>query len=105
MSPPRSRGGSARNCSVSGEVDEQLPRLRGRRGMIVNLLHRARLTLALAIMMGTAPWCAGAQAQTLEKLSVVIFSAPSLGAFMPPGIKAKKLDQANGLDIAFQERT
>jgi hypothetical protein len=73
--------------------------------MIANLLHRARLALALAIMMGAAPWCAGAQAQTLEKLSVVIFSAPSLGAFMPPVIKAKKLDQANGLDIAFQERT
>src|SRR4030088_1768300 len=44
-------------------------------------------------------------AQTLDKLSIVIFSAPSLGAFMPPVIKAKKLDQANGLDITFQERT
>jgi NitT/TauT family transport system substrate-binding protein len=73
--------------------------------MIANLLHRARLVLALAIMTGTTPWCAGAQAQTLEKLSIVIFNAPSLGAFMPPVIKAKKLDQANGLDIAFQERT
>src|SRR5262247_523340 len=72
--------------------------------MIANLLHRVRLVLALAILMGAGPWCAGAQAQTLEKLSVVIFSAPSLGAFMPPVIKAKKLDQANGLDIAFQER-
>ena len=45
------------------------------------------------------------QAQTLDKISIVIFSAPSLGAFMPPVIKAKKLDQANGLDITFQERT
>src|SRR4051812_34950928 len=45
------------------------------------------------------------QAQTLEKISIVIFSAPSLGAFMPPVIKTKKLDQANGLDITFQERT
>ncbi len=35
----------------------------------------------------------------------MIFSAPSLGAFMPPVIKARKLDQANGLDITFQERT
>ena len=57
--------------------------------MIANLLHRARLALVLAIVMGAAPWCAGAQAQTLEKLSIVIFSAPSLGAFMPPVIKAK----------------
>jgi NitT/TauT family transport system substrate-binding protein len=44
-------------------------------------------------------------AQTPEKLSIVIFSAPSLGAFMPPVIKARKLDHANGLDISFQERT
>src|SRR5256886_15210240 len=44
-------------------------------------------------------------AQTLEKLSIIIFSPPSLGAFMPPVIKAKKLDQANGLDITFHERT
>ena len=56
--------------------------------------------LALALM---APGAAHAQA--LEKLSMVIFSPPSLGAFMPPVIKAKKLDEANGLDIAFQERT
>ena len=44
-------------------------------------------------------------AQPLEKLTIVIFSPPSLGAFMPPVIKAQKLDQANGLDITFQERT
>src|SRR3989454_5132399 len=45
------------------------------------------------------------RAQALEKVSVVIFSPPSLGAFMPPVIKARKLDAANGLDITFQERT
>src|SRR5580765_8450742 len=45
------------------------------------------------------------QAQTLDKISIVIFSAPSLGAFMPPVIKAKKIDQAHGLDITFAERT
>jgi len=44
-------------------------------------------------------------AQPLQKLSIVIFSPPSLGAFLPPVIKAKRLDQANGLDIAFEERT
>ncbi|MFL5097841.1 MAG: hypothetical protein ACJ8ES_21250, partial [Xanthobacteraceae bacterium] len=44
-------------------------------------------------------------AQSLEMISIVIFSPTSLGAFMPPVIKAKKLDHANGLDIAFQERT
>jgi NitT/TauT family transport system substrate-binding protein len=56
---------------------------------------------ALVAMLFATP----CQAQTLEKLSIVIFSAPSLGAFMPPVIKARKLDHANGLDIAFQERT
>jgi len=48
---------------------------------------------------------AGVQAQGLDKLDIVVFSPPSLGAFMPPVIKAKKLDQANGLDITFHERT
>lgn len=44
-------------------------------------------------------------AEGLSKLSIVVFSAPSLGAFLPPIIKAKKLDEANGLDITFDERT
>jgi NitT/TauT family transport system substrate-binding protein len=57
--------------------------------------------VALAIVLFASP----SQSQPLDKLSIVIFSAPSLGAFMPPVIKAKKLDQANGLDISFQERT
>jgi len=43
--------------------------------------------------------------QTLDKLTIVVFSAPSLGAFMPPVIKTRKLDHANGLDITFAERT
>src|SRR5712692_5524617 len=59
----------------------------------------AALVVALAV---TPTAC---RAQPLEKISIVIFSAPSLGAFIPPVIKARKLDQANGLDIAFQERT
>jgi NitT/TauT family transport system substrate-binding protein len=58
-----------------------------------------------AAVLAAALAAAPCQAQPLEKLSIVIFSAPSLGAFMPPVIKAKKLDQANGLDISFQERT
>jgi ABC-type nitrate/sulfonate/bicarbonate transport system substrate-binding protein len=43
--------------------------------------------------------------QSLEKLSIVIFGAPSLGAFLPPIIKAQKLDEKNGLSISFEERT
>jgi NitT/TauT family transport system substrate-binding protein len=44
-------------------------------------------------------------AQGLEKLSIVIFGAPSLGAFLPPIIKAQKFDEKNGLSISFEERT
>ena len=33
-----------------------------------------------------------------------MFDFPSLGAFMPPVIKAKKFDEANGLDIMFDAR-
>lgn len=46
-----------------------------------------------------------AQAQAVEKLTIVIFAPPSLGALLPPVIKAQKFDIANGLDINFEERT
>jgi NitT/TauT family transport system substrate-binding protein len=44
-------------------------------------------------------------AQDLPKVSIVVFGAPSLGAFLPPIIKAQKLDEKNGLSINFEERT
>jgi NitT/TauT family transport system substrate-binding protein len=47
---------------------------------------------------------APAAAQAPSKITIVIFGFPSLGAFMPPVIKAKKLDAAHGLDIEFAER-
>jgi NitT/TauT family transport system substrate-binding protein len=46
-----------------------------------------------------------ARAQAPEPLSIVVFGAPSLGAFLPPIIKAQKLDEKNGLEIKFEERT
>jgi ABC-type nitrate/sulfonate/bicarbonate transport system substrate-binding protein len=46
-----------------------------------------------------------AAAQQPEALSIVVFGAPSLGAFLPPVIKAQKLDEKNGLAIKFEERT
>ena len=46
-----------------------------------------------------------ARAQAVDKLTIVIFSPPSLGALLPPVIKAQKFDIANGLDITFEERT
>src|SRR5450631_1513309 len=45
-----------------------------------------------------------ASAQAPSKITIVVFGFPSLGAFMPPVIKAKKMDEANGLDIEFVER-
>ena len=45
-----------------------------------------------------------AAAQAPDKVTIVVFGFPSLGAFMPPVIKAQKLDVANGLDITFEER-
>jgi len=56
--------------------------------------------LLLAAVMSTA----AASAQELQKLSIVIFGKPSLGAFLPPVIKAQKLDEKNGLSIDFEER-
>ncbi|HEU4661870.1 MAG TPA: ABC transporter substrate-binding protein [Pseudolabrys sp.] len=64
-----------------------------------------RLVAFFAAALLCVAMAAPATAQTPEKLSIVIFSFPSLGAFMPPVIKAKKLDIANGLDINFVERT
>jgi ABC-type nitrate/sulfonate/bicarbonate transport system substrate-binding protein len=59
------------------------------------------LCLLLAAVMTATP----ASAQELQKLSIVIFGQPSLGAFLPPIIKAEKLDEKNGLSITFEERT
>ena len=61
----------------------------------------AAATLSLAALLASAP----AVAQAPSKVSIVVFGFPSLGAFMPPVIKAKKMDEANGLDIDFVERT
>lgn len=57
---------------------------------------------AVACLTLAAPAPATAQAPT--KLKIVVFGFPSLGAFMPPVIKAKKFDVANGLEITFDER-
>ena len=60
-------------------------------------------TMAIALMALIA--AAPAQAQQLDKISIVVFGPPSLGAFLPPVIKARKLDEKNGLAITFEERT
>lgn len=61
-----------------------------------------RIGISLAAMALSA---ASARAEELAKLSIVVFSPPSLGSFLPPVIKAQKLDEKNGLSISFQELT
>jgi ABC-type nitrate/sulfonate/bicarbonate transport system substrate-binding protein len=48
---------------------------------------------------------AASPAHALDKVSIVVFGPPSLGAFLQPVIKQFKFDEANGLVIEFAERT
>lgn len=52
-----------------------------------------------------ASFASPSSAEDLQKLSIVVFGPPSLGAFLPPVIKAQKLDEKHGLSISFEERT
>lgn len=55
----------------------------------------------VSVLFGAAP----VRAQAPVELSIVVFGPPSLGAFLPPVIKAQKLDEKQGLRIKFEERT
>ncbi len=70
----------------------------------ISALMRSASCAAAAVACLTLAAPAPAAAQAPEKLKIVVFGFPSLGAFMPPVIKAKKLDIANGLDITFDQR-
>ncbi|WP_168213013.1 MULTISPECIES: ABC transporter substrate-binding protein [unclassified Bradyrhizobium] len=61
--------------------------------------------LASVACISTLLVAAPVRAQAPVELSIVVFGAPSLGAFLPPVIKAQKLDEKNGLLIKFEERT
>src|SRR5262249_42453363 len=67
------------------------------------ILRSAASTIA-ALGLTALVIFAPAAAQEPAKITIVIFGFPSLGAFMPPVIKAQKLDTAHGLDIEFVER-
>jgi len=69
---------------------------------LTTLLRSAACAAAVLAFAALAP--APAAAQAPAKVTIVVFGFPSLGAFMPPVIKAQKLDAANGLDIEFVER-
>lgn len=68
---------------------------------LTGLLRTAGFALAA---LGCLTLAAPASAQAPAKLKIVVFGFPSLGAFMPPVIKAKKFDEKHGLDIEFVER-
>lgn len=63
-----------------------------------------RAGLVASALVGAALMPAPATAQAPSKITIVVFGFPSLGAFMPPVIKAEKLDAKHGLDIEFVER-
>jgi ABC-type nitrate/sulfonate/bicarbonate transport system substrate-binding protein len=70
---------------------------------LTTLLRSTACAAAVLAFAALSP--APAAAQAPAKVTIVVFGFPSLGAFMPPVIKAQKLDAANGLDIEFIERT
>lgn len=72
--------------------------------MRARLIRRGSAFLPVVIA-GLISLAASARAQTVDRIDIVVFSPPSLGAFMPPVIKARKLDEANRLDLVFHERT
>jgi len=63
----------------------------------------ARFAGILFVLAALVPATASAQSAP-AKITIVVFGPPSLGAFLPPIIKANKLDLAHGLDITFVER-
>ncbi|MBR0869431.1 ABC transporter substrate-binding protein [Bradyrhizobium tropiciagri] len=65
-------------------------------------MNKVGFALGLLLAAATATPTVAAD---LQKISIVVFGAPSLGAFLPPVIKAQKLDEKNGLSITFEERT
>jgi NitT/TauT family transport system substrate-binding protein len=66
------------------------------------VMNRLFASLACVGMLLSA---GASRAETPAPLSIVVFGPPSLGAFLPPVIKAQKLDEKNGLVITFEERT
>ena len=68
-------------------------------------MKKLQILLATLAALGLAALNpAPAVAQAPAKITIVVFGFPSLGAFMPPVIKAKHFDTAHGLDIEFVER-
>lgn len=61
----------------------------------------ALLSVGMALAAAPAP----AQTAPVESIDMVVFGAPSLGAFLTPIVKQRKFDAAHGININFVERT
>src|SRR5262249_37391477 len=73
-------------------------------GTEMTMTLRSELSAIAALTLTAFAISGPAVAQEPAKLTIVVFGFPSLGAFMPPVIKAQKFDTAHGLDIEFVER-
>jgi len=67
-------------------------------------MFASKTRLLQVFMVAALTACGGAMAQPLDKVQIVVFGPPSLGAFLPPVIKGRKLDEKHGLSIDFQQR-
>jgi len=67
-------------------------------------MFRMKTALFACAVAAAQAMTAASPAQALDKLTIVVFGPPSLGAFLPPIIKAQKFDEKNGLSIDFQQR-
>lgn len=59
----------------------------------------------LAALTGCCIAATALPAAPLAKIDMVVFGPPSLGAFLQPIIKQRKIDEKHGIDINFVERT
>lgn len=64
-----------------------------------------RNIIAASLVAGFAASSSVAQTAPVQKIDMVVFGKPSLGAFLTPVIETRKLDTKNGIDINFVERT
>ena len=95
----------AQTASINGDLAARLFKI----SMTKNGMWRNATMKKLLITLGAAAAFAfagfnPAAAQAPAKVTIVVFGFPSLGAFMPPVIKAERLDAKHGLDIEFVER-
>ncbi|MGB5082320.1 MAG: ABC transporter substrate-binding protein [Burkholderiales bacterium] len=67
-------------------------------------MSESRVKTLMVFLFAVIAASGSAMAQQLDRVQIVVFGPPSLGAFLPPVIKAHKLDEKNGLSIDFQQR-